>query len=455
MRYSETMRAPTLEHSYTSAPRAGAAQRHGKRRHRLAVFFGSMASVLLILAATAGGILVTHPQLFTQAEQITQNCILIVPDQPLTAKGLATPYQLSARGARTATCHETTGIQSAFVQGAILDPATGKISIYNPLVVDKGAASAIAPTVPTLPAGAIVALWFGFNGQALLLRGARGNTLQSANCVNGLNGSPFGQMAYCNASRFFQAANRLIRAGKMTPPALGMARDGQACPTVRDFAIVDQDQSDNVTTTYLITSDGQMAQNTAANMTALAGKSPHILANGSDNRLLSVAVDSALGCTPWSAPDLADAGALASALPLNELQAAAHQPAPVATVPSADPMVLRNGKPDLSKQNLYRIGVDQAPVTSMGQAAAQLRAYCQSLYRIGPARLLKDQPYLVSEPSLDSGVANNLFTFLAQRFVFTFGQQGLGCADRFQLQDPVTLHQDADGVTIDATISYP
>jgi hypothetical protein len=423
-----------------------------------------MASVLLILAAAAGGILVTHPQLFTHAEQINQDCVLIVPDQPLTAKGLATPYQLTARTATTGTCHEANGIQAAFVQGAILDPTTGKISIYNPLVVDKGATPAIAPAAPTLPTGAIVALWFGFNGETLhlrkargntLLRGARDNTLQSANCVNGLNGSPFGQMAYCNASRFFQAANRLIRAGKMTPPALGTAKDGQTCPTVRDFAIVDQDQSDNVTTTYLITSDGQMAQNTAANMAALAGKSPHVLANGSDNRLLSVAVDSALGCTPWSAPDLADAGALASALPLNELQAAAHQPAPVATVPSADPMVLRNGKPDLAKQNLYRVGVDQAPVASVGQAAAQLRAYCQNLYRIGPVRLLKDQAYLVSEPSLDSGVANNLFTFLAQRFVFTFGQQGLGCADRFQLQDPVTLHQDADGVTIDATISYP
>jgi hypothetical protein len=45
-----------------------------------------------------------------------------------------------------------------------LDPTTGPIAIYDPLVVDRGADPLVPPVVPRLPAVAIVALWFGFNG---------------------------------------------------------------------------------------------------------------------------------------------------------------------------------------------------------------------------------------------------------------------------------------------------
>jgi hypothetical protein len=58
------------------------------------------------------------------------------------------------------------------VQGAVINPATGQISVYNPLVIDQGTTPAAAPTVPTLPAGGIVAVWFGFNGNTLSLVGA-------------------------------------------------------------------------------------------------------------------------------------------------------------------------------------------------------------------------------------------------------------------------------------------
>jgi hypothetical protein len=166
-------------------------------------------------------------------------------------------------------------------------------------------------------------------------------------------------------------------------------------------------------------------------------------------------MDSALGCTPWQAPDLANNGALVPALPLDELQAAADQAAPVALVPSLDPMVLRDGSPNLAKQNLYRVGVDQPVETSNAQAAADSRAYCQRLYSVAPARLLRDRAYFVTRPSPDPAVANNLFTFLAQRFVFTFGPQGLGCTKLLHTSDPVRLHVNHDGVTTDATIRYP
>ena len=84
------------------------------------------------------------------------NCSLIVPNNPLSAVGLATPYQLVATDPAAGDCHETNSAQSAFVQAAVLDPATGQISIYNPLVVDQFATPAMAPVVPSLPTNAIV-----------------------------------------------------------------------------------------------------------------------------------------------------------------------------------------------------------------------------------------------------------------------------------------------------------
>ena len=151
------------------------------------------------------------------------------------------------------------------MQAAIFDPATGQISIYNPLVIDQGSAPAVDPVTPTLPAQAVVALWFGFNGANLTQEGAHSGVLTASGCVNGLPNNIFGQYSYCNAPVFFRAANRTIRAGRLNVPNLGAGNDGQPCPTVRDFYVVDQDQSDNLPVTYLISAGGLLAQNTQAN----------------------------------------------------------------------------------------------------------------------------------------------------------------------------------------------
>ena len=50
---------------------------------------------------------------------------------------------------------------------------------------------------------------------------------------------------------------------------------------------------------------------------------------------------------------------MTTALPLDELQAAARQSAPVALIPNFDPMVVVNGNLNLNKNNAYRLGVDQ------------------------------------------------------------------------------------------------
>src|SRR5439155_3645527 len=114
-----------------------------------------------------------------------------VPFNPLTAKGLATPYQLIATHPANGPCHEANNAQAAFVQAAVIDPATGNISIYNPLVIDQGTLPAAQPVVPKLPQGGIVGIWFGFNGTNLTLRDSSGS-LKAGECVNGINTSIFG-----------------------------------------------------------------------------------------------------------------------------------------------------------------------------------------------------------------------------------------------------------------------
>src|SRR5947199_1554431 len=277
----------------------------------------------------------------------------------------------------------------------------------------------------------------------MTLQGTNGS-LRQGRCVNGVRDSIFGQFSYCNAPAFFEAANQAIHAGKLVPPSLGTGQDGLPCPTTRDFSIVDQDQSDNVTTTYRITDSGQVAQNNQANV-ALGGQ---VQKNGSDERLLTL-VDSALGCTPWMAPDLADPGQMLPALPLNELQAAAQQASPIGLVPAGDPMVLTNNQPDLNKLNAYRRGVDQSPVQSL--AAASTTTYCKQLLAIGPARIQLDKQLTQGQPSPDPAAANSLFTFLAQRFVASYGANGLNCAGLLNTPDPLTVTTDANGVAISVT----
>ncbi|MGH3247416.1 MAG: hypothetical protein ACRDOI_14585, partial [Trebonia sp.] len=140
------------------------------------------------------------------------NCDIVVPANPLSAQGLATPYQLTGPNGMTPAQSGCTMANAAalgaFVQATILDPVTGALSVYNPLVITQGTTAAVAPTVPTLPANAVVTIDFGFNGKDLFQVGATPTTLAEANCVNGQAGSVFGQVSFCNGINFFRAVRK-------------------------------------------------------------------------------------------------------------------------------------------------------------------------------------------------------------------------------------------------------
>jgi hypothetical protein len=162
-----------------------------------------------------------------------------------------------------------------------------------------------------------------------------------------------------------------------------------------------------------------------------------------------VFVQPALGCKPWVAPDLADPGSMVPALPLNELQARANQPAPVAMVPEGDPMTLVNGNSSLTKTNLYRQGVNMPTVDSHHDA--DTGRYCRQLLRISPQRMLANQKALTAFKSPDAGAANSLFTFLAQRFVAAY--QLLDCENLVNLANPVSVTVDGNGVAVSAKVN--
>ncbi|WP_205862668.1 hypothetical protein [Planosporangium thailandense] len=425
--------------------------------------------LVAVLGAGTAALLVTAGTLAFAADDnaANPNCDLVVPPNPLSAQGLATPYLLVANNPRRGACHEGNTAQAAFVQGTILDPATGRLSVYNPLVIDAGQVPAVAPVVPRLPPNAVVGLWFGFNGTNLTLRDANGS-LAAGRCVNGLGDSIFGQFAYCNAPAFFQAANSAINAGMLTVPPLGTAKDGNPCPTTRDFSVVDQDQSDNVTSTYLIAGNSA-AQNTAANRARLRGVAK-VQVNGSDNLLVDAFIDRALGCTPFQAPDLADNGAMTTSLALNELQAAADQGGQVALVPPTNPMVMVGRRVSIDKTNLYRLGVDQPPIdlNQLGVNADQKGAranrvaadvagalgqqYCQNMVDIQSQRVQLDRNIDSQVTSPDRAAATNLFTFLAQRLNKSFTQ--LGCQRLLRTRNPVKVVTRRK-IAVDAVFAQP
>ena len=224
-------------------------------------------------------------------------------------------------------------------------------------------------------------------------------------------------------------------------PATGTATKaaGVACPTVRNFNMIDQDQSDNVTSIYLLNGNGQTAQMNAANAAAIPNATK--LVNGSDNALISDFLDPTLGCTSFTAPDLTMGGTASTSQALNELSAAKNQTAPIALVPENDEMTLVNNAFSVTKTNLYRSEVGQAPVSAATDAADSPANYCQNMVNIQTPFLNANQALLATGTSPVPAVGNNLLTFLANRLNMSF--TNLNCQN-FGLTNPVTVTLDGN-----------
>src|ERR1700748_2503493 len=95
----------------------------------------------------------------TQAEAAdSTNCTVTVPARPLSAKGLATPWELG--DGCTWANGDTEGV---FIDATILSP-NAQLQIYIPLVIDQATKPEVAPGAPTIPNGSQVILSVGYNG---------------------------------------------------------------------------------------------------------------------------------------------------------------------------------------------------------------------------------------------------------------------------------------------------
>ncbi|HEX3964227.1 MAG TPA: hypothetical protein VHZ03_47540 [Trebonia sp.] len=392
------------------------------------------------------------------------NCDIIVPANPLSAKGLATPYQLTGTGGMSPAqsgCTMTNAASlGAFVQATVLNTRTGQLSVYDPLVITQGTTPAVAPVVPVLPSHYVATIEFGFNGTDLYQVGATRHALAQGDCTDGMAGSIFGQVSFCNGTNFFNEAHRLEAQGRLVVPSEGTSGkivasggalgSGQNCPVSQNFDMVDQDPSDNVTTEYLLNpATGQTAQDTASNADNIPGST--LLLNGSDNTLLDTFMDPVLGCTPFQAPDLANNDQPTSSQALDELLSEKNEPAVPALVPENDEMVLNSaGQVDAAKTNLYRENLGQAPISAANNKFDSPANFCQNMINIQTPFLQANQALLATGQSPVTAVGDNLLTFLANRLSMSF--DNLSC-ENFGLTDPVTVTLNGAGAAVAATFN--
>jgi hypothetical protein len=388
-------------------------------------------------------------------------CDLIVPANPLSAQGLATPYQLTGPNGMTSAqsgCEMSNGAKlGAFVQATILDPATGALSVYEPLVITQGTrpdTPGMKLNPPAIPADAVVTIDFGFNGTDLVLVGATPTALADARCVSGHAGSAFGPTSFCNGISFFNAVQQAERKGLLKVPSPGTSNaivpsggdlgTGRSCPVITNFEVAGLDPGEGVTTTYLLNPlTGQTAQDNQTYRSYIAGAT--LLHHNSANAVLDQYVDPILGCTPFQAPDLSHANVPAFSEALDEIAATAHQPQTAALVPENDQAVMNGGEHDPAKTNLYRAELGQAPVSAATDKSSSPAMYCQNLVDIQTPFLAANQKLLATGQSPVTATADNLLTFLANDLSASF--TSLDC-QQFHLTNPVTLKRSSAGAAI-------
>ncbi len=397
--------------------------------------------------------------------QSNTTCDIIVPANPLSAQGLATPYVLTGPNGKTPAqsgCEMSNGGKlGAFVQATILDPATGALSVYEPLVVTQGTKPdtpdrKLSP--PVIPADAVVTIDFGFNGKDLVQVGATPTTLADAHCVSGQAGSAFGPTSFCNGANFFTAVRQAEHKGLLKVPSPGTSKaivpsggdlgTGRSCPVISNFEVAGLDPGEGVTATYLLNPlTGQTTQNNATYQGYVAGAT--LLHGSSADAVLDQYIDPILGCTPFKAPDQSNANVPAFSEALDEIAAGAYQPKAAALVPENDSVVVSNGgDPDPAKTNLYREELGQAPVGGQSDKTSDPAMYCQNLVNLQTPFLAANQKLLAAGQSPVSATADNLLTFLASDLSASF--TSLGC-QQFHLTNPVTLNRNSAGVAIAAT----
>ena len=310
----------------------------------------------------------------------SMNCTLAVPANPLSAQGLATPWQL---GDGCSMANAAT--EGAFVEATILAP-NGQVQVYNPLVVTAGTTAAAPPVAPTIARGSQVIIDVGFNGTNLVLQG---QGARQGRCVDALGQSVIGQVSACNAVNFYNLANFEIARGTLTvPPAGTSARR----PAVPDHAQLRRGRPGPERQRDHLVPDQRQRPDRAEHR-GQRGRERH--------RPPPWSTAATTSCSPPSSTR--PTGARRSArptpptrrVPLVRRRSTSSAPASTSrgrsrSVPPNDEMTLVNGAFSIAKTNVYRSLVDQPMLPANANATQVAADYCQNLVNIQPARNLLD-----------------------------------------------------------------
>ena len=378
----------------------------------------------------------------------SQDCYLSVPFDPLNT-GLFSPWFVSTNPISQLNCSQLIEGSEVFVEATIFDIDNNNFFVYYPLVIDIDTIPAIQPEVFPLPTNNVIVIHVGINGDTVtLLPTIKYNisSIDTGNCINGLpNGSVFGQFAYCNGLNFFQTVNKNINMGLLSIPPILNSTFGDVCPTTRSFPIVDQDQSDNVLSQYIITQDLKVAQDSPLNRNIL--QVLKIISNGSDNRLLNIFINPAIGCQSFTASNLVNKNIKQSSVALNEIQA---NLTPItettALVPPFSPFVIDdNNTQSVLKTNLYRDGVNQPNIIVIDNN--DNINYCNQMGNLTPVFFIIHKDELLNMTSPDIDVGNNLMNFMASRFEKSW--EILDCENLIGIPSPITAIIDPNtGIAI-------
>ena len=104
---------------------------HVTRRRRFSPLLLTGLIVPAILVIVVASIFLL-PRIGSHAAEaaVNMDCTLIVPPNPLTVQGLATPYQLVATNPDNGPCKEANKMQAAFVQGDLVKSCEGRGTSY-------------------------------------------------------------------------------------------------------------------------------------------------------------------------------------------------------------------------------------------------------------------------------------------------------------------------------------
>lgn len=101
------------------------------------------------------------------ASLVQAQCVVTVPDYPLTGDGLATPYLIEG-------CDQFNATQTTFIEATIYNPRTNTLKVYHPLAINKGSTNFVTPTPIKINPDFVVGIWFGSNSDRIVLVGTLG-----------------------------------------------------------------------------------------------------------------------------------------------------------------------------------------------------------------------------------------------------------------------------------------